>query len=79
MRRSPGFVAAMVLILALCVGADTAIFSVVHGIVLRPLPFPRPNELLAVYSAQPDQRRSRIYTSDRTTPISATRTIPFSR
>lgn len=61
--RSAGFFAAMIVILALGVGANTAIFSVVYAILFRPLPFPRPGELFAVYSTQPNQRLSRIYTS----------------
>jgi hypothetical protein len=44
-------------------GANTAIFSVLNGIVLRPLPFPSPGQLVFVTSSQPDQNVSRIKTS----------------
>ena len=44
-RRSPGFTLSVVLTLALGVGACTAIFSVVDGILFRPLPFPQADRL----------------------------------
>jgi putative ABC transport system permease protein len=47
-RRSPGFAVTAVLTLALGVGATTAIFSLIDGILLRPLPFPHADRLVAI-------------------------------
>ena len=46
--REPGFTAVAVLTLALAIGANTAIFSVADGLLLRPLPLPRADRLLLV-------------------------------
>jgi len=53
LRRAPTFTLTAILTIALGVGANTAIFSVVHGIVFKPLPFPQPEQLVKVWSANP--------------------------
>ncbi len=55
LRRNPGFTAAAALTLAIAIGANTAIFSVVHGVLLRPLPYPHADRLVRIYSTHPER------------------------
>jgi putative ABC transport system permease protein len=54
LRRSPGFTSISVLTLALAIGAVTAIFSVVYGVLLRPLPYSAPDRIMAVFEVRTD-------------------------
>jgi putative ABC transport system permease protein len=53
LRRNPGFTAAALVTLSLGIGAATIVFSVVHGVLLRPLPYPSAERLVRVWEEHP--------------------------
>lgn len=53
LARAPGFAATALLVLAVGLGLNATVFSVLRGVVLRPLPYPRAERLVAIYSSNP--------------------------
>ena len=53
LSRTAGFASVAVLTIALGIGANTAIFSVINGVLLKPLPYPKPDELVGMWHAAP--------------------------
>lgn len=59
-RRNPGFALIAIATLALAIGANTAMFTVVHGVLLQPLPYPDADRLVMVYESTPTAEQSSI-------------------
>ena len=62
--KSPGFTALCVLTLALGIGANTAIFSVLYGVLLRPLPYADPDRVMVLWETEPQRPRSGVSAPD---------------
>jgi predicted permease len=64
LRKQKGFSVAAIAALALGIGSNTAIFSVIHAVLLSPLPFPQPDRLVSLLELQPGLERASISAPD---------------
>jgi predicted permease len=62
--RTPGFTVVAMLVMAIGIGASVSLFTVIHSVLLRPLPFPHPDRLVAIYSQDADSSHSTVAPGD---------------
>jgi predicted permease len=79
LTASPGFAAVVILTLALAIGVTSTIFSVVHGVLLRPLDYPNPERLVGLWESNPAQGLDREEVSAATYLDWRARTRSFER
>src|SRR5262249_55257878 len=68
--KTPGFTIVAIITIALAIGASTAVFSLVNALLIRPLPYPTPNELVLLWEKFPAQGLERI-------PVSAAEYLDY--
>ena len=64
LRRQPTFLAVSLLTLALGIGANTAIFSVIKAVVLNPLPYAEPERIVVLWEVNPEGNQDRVSVPD---------------
>ena len=69
LRRSPGVAASVALMLALSLGANTAMFGIVHGVLLRPLPYPNADAIVRIGESLGSVGGSDMWLSNRSMPL----------